>query len=88
MTLQSYTEQKIKEWYDKGLWKSNLRRQQHFLTTAIEGAAKIVEQNKKVEIQEALHRYSDWLLKHGYTDADIYAEPPHAVDRFLQDEPK
>lgn len=34
---------------------------------------------------ELLEDYTSWLCKHGYTDADVYAEEPKAVDRYLKE---
>ena len=34
-------------------------------------------------IKEALTEYTDFLLKNQYCDADVYCEPPSAIDRFL-----
>lgn len=36
------------------------------------------------DIEELLNDYSDWLHKHGYIDADYYAEEPRAVVAFLE----
>jgi hypothetical protein len=36
---------------------------------------------------ELLKRYTDFLLKNGYTDTDVYAEPPTAIDEFMKTEP-
>ena len=30
-----------------------------------------------------LTEYTDFLLKEGYCDSDVYCEPPSAIDRFL-----
>lgn len=42
-----------------------------------------VAQNKKVEIQETLLAYTDWLEKYGYVDSDVWSETPSAINRFL-----
>lgn len=34
-------------------------------------------------IKTKLTEYTDFLLEHGYTDTDVYDEPPTAIDRFL-----
>lgn len=34
-------------------------------------------------IEEELKNYTDFLCRTGYTDADVYAEEPAAVDRFM-----
>jgi hypothetical protein len=34
-------------------------------------------------IKEKLTEYTDFLLKEGYCDTDVYCEPPTAVDQFL-----
>lgn len=41
--------------------------------------------NISVETQELLFEYTDWLCKKGYTDSDVYAEEPKAVDYFLDE---
>jgi len=33
--------------------------------------------------KEILTDYTDFLLKHGYCDTDVYCEPPTAIDRFM-----
>lgn len=30
-----------------------------------------------------LSEYTDFLLKEGYCDTDVYCEPPTAIDQFL-----
>lgn len=35
--------------------------------------------------KDTLEKYNDFLLKNNYTDADIYAEEPAAIDRFLSE---
>lgn len=35
-----------------------------------------------------LEKYNDFLLKNRYTDADIYAEEPTAIERFLEENPE
>jgi len=32
---------------------------------------------------DLLTEYTDFLLKYGYCDTDVYCEPPTAIDRFL-----
>ena len=34
--------------------------------------------------KDLLEEYTRWLLKEGYTDTDVYDEPPTAVDQFIQ----
>lgn len=34
-------------------------------------------------MKDTLTRYTDFLLEWGYCDADVYCEPPTAIDRFL-----
>lgn len=34
-------------------------------------------------MKDVLTRYTDFLLEWGYCDADVYCEPPTAIDRFL-----
>jgi len=34
-------------------------------------------------MKDLLTEYTDFLLKNGYCDTDVYCEPPSAVDRFL-----
>ena len=45
---------------------------------------KELSQNEKVNIQEILWDYSNWLHKHGYIDSDYYCEEPLAVDGFIK----
>ena len=33
-----------------------------------------------------LTEYTDFLLKNGYCDTDVYCEPPSAIDRFFHPE--
>lgn len=35
------------------------------------------------EIEKLLEKYNEFLIKNNYVDADIYAEEPTAIDRFL-----
>ena len=35
------------------------------------------------ETKNELKRYTDFLLKEGYVDCDVYCEPPTAIGRFL-----
>ena len=30
-----------------------------------------------------LYEYTEFLLKNGYCDTDVYCEPPSAIDRFF-----
>ena len=34
-------------------------------------------------MKDMLKMYTDFLLRHNYCDADVYCEPPTAIDRFL-----
>lgn len=34
--------------------------------------------------RDALQKYNEFLLKHGYTDTDIISEEPTAIDQFLK----
>ena len=34
-------------------------------------------------VKDVLTDYTDYLLKAGYCDSDVYSEPPSAIDRFL-----
>lgn len=60
------------------------------LDVVLEGLANQVaiaeKLNRGVDVQEALHRYSNFLEKNGYMDSDWWSEPPNAVDRFLDHE--
>ena len=38
------------------------------------------EENIKIELTNFL----DFLLKNGYCDTDVYAEPPTAIDQYLK----
>lgn len=44
---------------------------------------RFAEQSKSDYLQTKLTEYTDFLLKHGYVDTDVYAEPPTAIDKFL-----
>ena len=33
--------------------------------------------------KDLLTEYTDFLVKHGYCDTDVYYEPPSTIDRFL-----
>jgi len=35
---------------------------------------------------DLLDEYNNFLLDNNYTDADVYAEEPTAIDRFLTEE--
>jgi len=51
----------------------------------------IWRQRKRVDVfklaeewmKDLLTEYTDFLLKEGYCDSDVYSEPPSAIDRFL-----
>ena len=45
---------------------------------------KKIKQFIDVTIQEALHDYTYWLMKQGYTDSDPVFEEPLAVDEYLK----
>lgn len=34
---------------------------------------------------ELLDKYNNFLLDHGYTDTDIYAEEPTAINQFIEE---
>ena len=34
-------------------------------------------------MKDTLTQYTEFLLKEGYCDSDVYCEPPSAIDRFL-----
>jgi len=38
----------------------------------------------KSSLEAILEDYNNFLLKNGYTDADIYAEEPTALERYLE----
>lgn len=45
---------------------------------------------KKIDLETVrtlLELYNDFLLKNRYTDADIYAEEPTAIERFFHSIP-
>ena len=42
---------------------------------------KLMKRSEKLELLKA---YTDWLLKNGYADTDVYCEPPTAIDQFSQ----
>ena len=37
------------------------------------------------QAEEILEEYTQWLCKHNYVDADVYAEEPTAIEQFLID---
>lgn len=39
--------------------------------------------NEKVDIQELLWTYSNWLHEKGHLDTDYYVEEPNTVDDFI-----
>lgn len=48
----------------------------------------ILDGNEFVHIMEEygktlLTDYTEFLLKHGYCDSDVYCEPPSAIDRYM-----
>ena len=44
-----------------------------------EGAEKLLNEFEK----EVLTDFLEFLLKNGYCDSDVYAEPPIAIDQYL-----
>ena len=36
--------------------------------------------------KDLLTEYTEFLLKEGYCDSDVYCEPPTAIDRFMHKE--
>lgn len=42
----------------------------------------------KEQIRELLENYTNWLCKHNYTDSDVWAEEPTAVERYLEENEK
>jgi len=38
----------------------------------------------QTQMPDLLQEYTDFLLKKGYCDTDVYAEPPTAIDQFLE----
>lgn len=54
------------------------------------GASQWKEHGKKYGywnffINEILEEYNSFLCKNGYTDSDVYAEEPTAIERFLKE---
>lgn len=43
----------------------------------------LAQKVERATIEETLESYTNWLLKKGYVDADVYAEEPTAIDGFL-----
>lgn len=43
-----------------------------------------IHQQQEEEKKQLLNDYTDFLLKNGYTDSDVYDEPPTAIDEFLK----
>lgn len=46
-------------------------------------AERIIDEHIDQEIKLKLTEFLDFLLEEGYCDADVYAEPPTAIDQFL-----
>lgn len=42
-------------------------------------------QKEVYKIVEILEDYTNWLLKNGYTDSDVYAEEPKAVNGYIKE---
>jgi len=53
--------------------------------TKLEELKKEFGNNTAVRINEILEEYTTFLCKWSYTDSDVYAEEPKAVDRFLNE---
>lgn len=53
-------------------------------TQGMEIGKKIGYIDAKMDAEELLNEYSEWLEKHSYIDTDYYTEEPKAVEAFLQ----
>ena len=43
----------------------------------------VMEAYVKKQAKDEITKFQDFLLKHGYCDVDVYAEPPTAIDRYF-----
>ena len=48
--------------------------------------AKCMTNYNQDSIKDVLTEYTEFLLKEGYCDSDVYCEPPTAIDRFMHKE--
>ena len=74
----------FKDWlkmmgYDLGLRDELLAHESAWGKTQKLDVFKLADQYMK----DVLTRYTEFLLDFGYCDADVYCEPPSAIDRFL-----
>lgn len=89
MTIPSYTEQKIKE-FDKqfdmadSVWNE---RAKVFLTTAIEGAANVAEEDIKKELHQTLAKAMRYGRLDGKWRIEVSPELAKIFQDSLQDEP-
>jgi hypothetical protein len=51
--------------------------------TEVEIAEERLEKYIQERIKSALTDYTDFLLKYGYCDSDVYCEGNSAIDRFM-----
>ena len=42
-----------------------------------------LDANLNEVIKEELENYTQFLLRNGYCDSDVYCEPPTAIDRYF-----
>ena len=87
MTTEKQAEGKsvaFKDWlkmmgYDLGLQDELLAYESAWGKTMKLDVFRLADQYMK----DVLTRYTEFLLGHSYCDADVYCEPPSAIDRFL-----
>ena len=73
------------QWYDLGMvgvafYNRWYKRFEKFTIHILESYAKQVA---KERVKDELTSFLNFLLKEGYCDADVYAEPPSAIDRYM-----
>lgn len=69
----------ISSGYDIGLQENLLVDEHSWGKTQKVDMFKLAEEWSKYRLTE----YTDFLLKEGYCDCDVYTEPQSAIDRFL-----
>jgi len=59
----------------------NLLRRDNYIFSFIN--ENVTQSDNNNLIKEALHDYTNFLLKEGYCDTDVYCEGNSAIDKFL-----